>query len=44
MALEINGKTIETTENGFLVDYTDWNEDVAKALAAEEGIEMSQKH
>ena len=44
MALEVDGKTIETTDNGYLVDANDWNEDVAKALAAGEGIEMTQKH
>lgn len=44
MALEVNGKTMETTENGYLVDLNDWNEEVAKALAAGEGIEMTDKH
>ena len=44
MALEINGKTIGITETGYLVDLNDWDEDVAKALAAEEGIEMTDKH
>jgi tRNA 2-thiouridine synthesizing protein E len=44
MAYEVNGKTIETTEAGYLVDLSDWNEDVAKVIAAEEGIELSDKH
>jgi tRNA 2-thiouridine synthesizing protein E len=44
MAIEVNGKTIETDSNGNLVNYQDWNEDVAKALAAEEGIELTQQH
>ncbi|MGB0722606.1 MAG: TusE/DsrC/DsvC family sulfur relay protein [Gammaproteobacteria bacterium] len=44
MALEVNGKTIETTETGYLANLSDWDEDVAKALAAEEGIEMTDKH
>ena len=44
MALEVNGKTIETDENGNLTNPADWNEDVAKALAAEEGIELTQAH
>jgi len=44
MALEVNGKTIETDGNGNLVNYTDWDEDVAKALAAVEGIELTQAH
>jgi tRNA 2-thiouridine synthesizing protein E len=43
--IEVNGKSIETTENGFLVDLNDWNEDVALALAAaEDGVEMTDQH
>ena len=34
MALEVNGKSIETDENGNLTDPHAWNEDVARALAA----------
>lgn len=43
-ALEVNGKTIERDENGNLRDPHDWNEDVARALAALEGIELTEKH
>lgn len=44
MALDVNGKSIEVTDAGYLVDINDWNEDVAQALAAIEGIEMTDKH
>ena len=44
MALEVNGQTIATTENGYLEDANDWNEDVALAIAREEGIEMTDQH
>ena len=45
MAYEVNGTTIETTEAGYLVDLNDWNEEVAKVIAAEEGIgELSERH
>jgi TusE/DsrC/DsvC family sulfur relay protein len=44
MAIEVNGKSIETTESGYLVNLNDWDEDVAKAIAAAEGIEMTDKH
>jgi len=44
MAIEVNGKTIETTESGFLVELNDWNEDVARAIAEAEGIELTDKH
>ena len=44
MALEVNGNSIATTEAGYLVDLNDWNEDVCKALADVEGIELTDKH
>jgi TusE/DsrC/DsvC family sulfur relay protein len=44
MALEANGKSIETDGNGNLTDPAAWNEDVAKALAAEDSIELTQEH
>ena len=44
MALEVNGKTLETDGNGNLTDPGAWDEDVAKALAAEDGIELTQEH
>ena len=34
MALEVNGKTIETDDHGNLTDPQIWDEDVAKAIAA----------
>jgi tRNA 2-thiouridine synthesizing protein E len=44
MAIEVSGKTIETTNNGYLVDAGDWTEEAALALAAQEGIEMTDQH
>ncbi|RTZ62549.1 MAG: sulfur relay protein DsrC [Gammaproteobacteria bacterium] len=44
MAIEVNGKTIETDDNGNLVNYLDWNEEVAEAMAAAEGIELTPDH
>ena len=44
MALEVNGKSIETDDNGNLTDPNSWDEDVARALAAEDGIELTQEH
>ena len=44
MALEVNGKSIETDGNGNLTDPHTWDEDVAKALAAQDGIELTQEH
>lgn len=44
MAIEVNGKTIATTEAGYLESYADWDEDVARTLAEAEGIELTDKH
>lgn len=44
MSLDVNGNTIETDANGYLSNIEDWNEDVAKALAVTEGVELSDKH
>lgn len=44
MSLEINGKTVETTANGYLVHIEDWNEDLAKVIAEQEGVELTEKH
>ncbi|MCE1229316.1 MAG: TusE/DsrC/DsvC family sulfur relay protein [Firmicutes bacterium] len=40
MALSFNGGTVEQNEEGFLVDPSIWNEELALALAkAEEGLD-----
>jgi tRNA 2-thiouridine synthesizing protein E len=44
MAIEVNGKSIETTPHGYLQDLSDWDEDVARKLAEIEGIELTEKH
>jgi TusE/DsrC/DsvC family sulfur relay protein len=44
MSIEVSGKTIDTDENGHLVNYLDWAPDVAMALAAEDDIELTQEH
>jgi len=44
MALEVGGKTIETDEEGYLVNRDAWNDDIAKAIAVAEGLEMTDSH
>ncbi len=44
MSLEVNGKTVETTQFGFLLNQEDWDQEVAKVIAKEEDIEMTDKH
>ena len=42
--IEIAGKEIETTEMGYLVNAEDWSEDLAKAIAASEKLELTDRH
>lgn len=43
--IEVNGQTVELDEDGFLVNLDEWNEDVAKYLAKEEGVdELNEDH
>jgi len=44
MAIEVNGKSIETTANGFLVNIEDWSKELAEVIAKEEGVVLTQKH
>ena len=44
MKVELNGVEVETTETGFLVNLEDWNEDIAKVIATQEEIELTDKH
>ena len=43
MSYEVNGKTIEANANGYLENIDDWNEDVAKAIAATESVTLTEK-
>lgn len=43
MAYEVEGKTIEADANGYLTNIQDWNEDVAKAIAAAESVQLTDK-
>lgn len=41
----LSGKTLEVDEQGYLKNTADWNEELAKALAAEIGIsELTEAH
>ena len=44
MAYEVNGRTLEATDNGYLVNQDDWDKDVAEAIAAAEGLALTQDH
>jgi len=40
----IAGTQIQVTEDGYLEDMNQWNEDIAKEIAKEIGIELTDKH
>jgi tRNA 2-thiouridine synthesizing protein E len=45
MTLDVNGKALDVTENGYLVNMDEWNEEVASAMASADGIaELTDKH
>jgi len=44
MALELDGTTLETNANGYLENLDDWTEAVATAIAAADGVELTDKH
>jgi len=44
MPIEVNGAAIETDEEGYLVNLSDWSEDVAKEIAKAENVDMTDNH
>lgn len=38
------GKTVEVTEEGYLVNREDWTKEIAAEIAKEIGIELTDKH
>lgn len=44
MAIEVNGKTIETDEENYLVNLSDWSKEVAEIFAKEDELELTEQH
>lgn len=42
--LMVQGKELELDSEGFLVDPHAWDHEVAKALAATDGLELTERH
>jgi dissimilatory sulfite reductase related protein len=40
----ILGQNLSFTEDGYMTDFSAWTEDIAKELAKEENIELTDKH
>jgi tRNA 2-thiouridine synthesizing protein E len=41
MAIEFDGREIETNANGYLENHEDWSEALAKHMAAQDGLALS---
>ena len=44
MAIEVNGKSLETDEEGYLANLNDQEKDVATVMAKEDDIDLSEDH
>ncbi|MBL6958718.1 MAG: TusE/DsrC/DsvC family sulfur relay protein [Rhodospirillales bacterium] len=44
MSYEVNGKTIEHDEEGYITNINEWELDLARAIAVDEGIDMTDEH
>ena len=44
MPIEINGSSFETDEEGYLVNLSDWNEELANLIAKAENVDMTSNH
>ena len=38
------GVTVDVNDEGYMTDHSQWNEEIAKEIAAEEGIELTDAH
>ncbi len=44
MPIDFDGKSIETTENGYLLNVEDWSPGLAEKMASDEGLQLTDKH
>jgi tRNA 2-thiouridine synthesizing protein E len=44
MSYQLNGKTIEHDEEGYLVDIAQWSEPLAQHIAEKEQLKMTEEH
>ena len=40
----LGGVTVDLNDDGYMTDPSQWTEEVAKAIASEEGIELTDRH
>ena len=41
---EFAGVTVDVNDDGYMTDRSQWSEEVGKAIAAEEGIDLTDEH
>ncbi len=44
MSISVADKTLETDEEGYLVNLSDWDEEVAEEIAKTEDIDLTENH
>lgn len=44
MSIEVNGKTFEVDEEGYLANLTEWEPDIAGIMAKEDDCELTESH
>ena len=44
MSIEVNGKTLETDEEGYLANLNDWEPEVATAMAQIDECDLTENH
>jgi TusE/DsrC/DsvC family sulfur relay protein len=42
--VQLDGHDVHVDEEGFLTDYDEWDKDLAKVLAAQIGIDLTDEH
>jgi len=42
--ISVGGKDVEVDEEGYLVNLGDWNEEIAKVLSDQDGLELTESH
>jgi TusE/DsrC/DsvC family sulfur relay protein len=40
----LGGVTVDLSDDGYMTDPSQWNEEVAQEISKEEGIELTEKH
>jgi len=44
MAIEVNGKTYETDEEGYLTNIQEWEKGVAEVMSKEDNLDLTDEH